>query len=426
MRKKILIILFFLLSISIVSANQEFGIERNFLTNDTKIIEEIKIQNNLDKEIELVIKEIIPSNVEYLGDKEILIEYYDALEVENLLLNLTIQPLSSSTVYNEFNAYYVGRVGFLPLQVYYDGKVVRSKKISLEIPCNSNSICEPSLGENFYICSQDCSSGSQDYVCDMINDDICDPDCLEGDSDCKEFCGDNICQETETDLICPSDCRVLPDIKFVVFYEEKGFWNYLVLYIFTFLVFILQKFSPIKRMHNIFKSNKILLNLKMENNKIQEFSNLINSISFFHISLFLSLIFIQIYLIEDSYSLIFYLISFLFLTIIYVLITNIFLKSRFLSFSFILKLCLSIVTYLIFFLILMHTFNSYIQLEDRTVFIIQGLLLMLMLILLNFNLIKILSIGFEKSKLRIFLYFCVFIICQILFFIVIIKDFVLG
>jgi len=53
--------------------------------------------------------------------------------------------------------------------------------------CNKNKKCEPSLGENYKTCPQDCPSGSKDNYCDKVPDGICDPDCTENeDSDCKK------------------------------------------------------------------------------------------------------------------------------------------------------------------------------------------------------------------------------------------------
>ena len=54
--------------------------------------------------------------------------------------------------------------------------------------CNKNKKCEPSLGENYKTCPQDCPSGSKDNYCDKVSDGICDPDCTENeDSDCKKL-----------------------------------------------------------------------------------------------------------------------------------------------------------------------------------------------------------------------------------------------
>ena len=43
------------------------------------------------------------------------------------------------------------------------------------------------LGEDYSTCPEDCPSGSLDYYCDGVKDEICDPDCIEEeDVDCKE------------------------------------------------------------------------------------------------------------------------------------------------------------------------------------------------------------------------------------------------
>jgi hypothetical protein len=56
---------------------------------------------------------------------------------------------------------------------------------TIKLICNKNNKCEPSLGENYKTCPQDCHSGSKDGYCDGKADGICDPDCnKEEDIDC--------------------------------------------------------------------------------------------------------------------------------------------------------------------------------------------------------------------------------------------------
>jgi len=50
--------------------------------------------------------------------------------------------------------------------------------------CNADGTCDPQ--ENYQNCPQDCASGQLDGICDLVEDEICDPDCNETrDEDCR-------------------------------------------------------------------------------------------------------------------------------------------------------------------------------------------------------------------------------------------------
>lgn len=53
--------------------------------------------------------------------------------------------------------------------------------------CNNDTVCDQF--ENYEVCPNDCSSGSQDWLCDGQEDKICDPDCVNknDDMDCMSF-----------------------------------------------------------------------------------------------------------------------------------------------------------------------------------------------------------------------------------------------
>ncbi|MFC1753078.1 hypothetical protein ACFL96_06745 [Thermoproteota archaeon] len=78
-------------------------------------------------------------------------------------------------------------------------KIMKDEQVYFEQPlsfCNNNGICEPcrylncTVAENSLSCD-DCSTGTNDNYCDLVQDDICDPDCEGEDSDCagcEPFC----------------------------------------------------------------------------------------------------------------------------------------------------------------------------------------------------------------------------------------------
>lgn len=117
----------------------------------------------------------------------------------------------------------------LKLPYFEDGKTVRlfyKNRVVLEqeiVFCNNNGVCEPSGKENLLSCPSDCKSGSTDNYCDGIFDGICDQDCKnqgreEKDVDCT--CGNNICDQRETQEVCPQDCKI-----------ELSFWQKLLNFI---------------------------------------------------------------------------------------------------------------------------------------------------------------------------------------------------
>ncbi|MEA1924487.1 MAG: thrombospondin type 3 repeat-containing protein [Candidatus Altiarchaeota archaeon] len=55
-----------------------------------------------------------------------------------------------------------------------------------EVACVPDGSCDVSYGENYLTCPSDCSTGSEDNMCDGITDGVCDPDCISSaDGDCR-------------------------------------------------------------------------------------------------------------------------------------------------------------------------------------------------------------------------------------------------
>ncbi|MFC1731648.1 hypothetical protein ACFL6I_15130 [candidate division KSB1 bacterium] len=99
------------------------------------------------------------------------------------------------------------------IEIYVKDNLVFSKTISF---CNNNNLCEPcegeecSLFENVLTC-EDCTSGSPDFFCDLLNDGICDPDCNDQDADCSE-CPETGCfyKDQESFLECEKNFKGKP------------------------------------------------------------------------------------------------------------------------------------------------------------------------------------------------------------------------
>ncbi len=114
-----------------------------------------------------------------------------------------IKPLS-------FGDYHIG-----PTMVSVpSGETFYSNSVDVLVKPESNKICEPEKGENYFNNPEDCLSGSADGVCDLIKDGICDPDCTpESDPDCVTQttlitkCGNGMCNKDENYGSCPQDCE---------------------------------------------------------------------------------------------------------------------------------------------------------------------------------------------------------------------------
>jgi len=62
--------------------------------------------------------------------------------------------------------------------------IERHANITDTSECNADGTCDPD--ENHQKCPQDCPSGGEDGLCDLVEDGICDPDCNETrDEDCR-------------------------------------------------------------------------------------------------------------------------------------------------------------------------------------------------------------------------------------------------
>jgi len=120
--------------------------------------------------------------------------------------SVTVDGNSEKNIEYKIKPLSVGDYMFSPTVVQtLDGQKFYSNILVTHVKCIPNGLCEVDQGENYLTCSDDCPSGSSDNMCDMVRDDICDPDCTkESDLDC--YCEDGICQKFENYKICPEDC----------------------------------------------------------------------------------------------------------------------------------------------------------------------------------------------------------------------------
>jgi parallel beta-helix repeat protein len=76
-------------------------------------------------------------------------------------------------------------------------------------------ICDPSIGEDYNTCSQDCTGYCGDGICDPTeNYDSCPTDCP------VQVCGNGVCEYGENSFVCPQDCPGYCGDGFCNFYYE--------------------------------------------------------------------------------------------------------------------------------------------------------------------------------------------------------------
>ncbi|MCD4666362.1 hypothetical protein K8R47_00970 [archaeon] len=122
--------------------------------------------------------EKLPNNVELVDNLDNLeVRNQDGLEVNYLnfvgegVFAYNIKPLS-------LGDYSLSKTKITNLDT---GEIFDIEELEFTVQCSSNGVCEE--GESYLTCSEDCSSGSADGICDFISDGVCDPDCLR-EPDC--------------------------------------------------------------------------------------------------------------------------------------------------------------------------------------------------------------------------------------------------
>jgi hypothetical protein len=170
----------------------------------------INIKNNGNEQVQVTVIEQY-GNAEAIEPKPIVPttpEGMIAARPPYFKWTVTLEGNSEKKIEYKIKPLTVGDYTFSPTVVETsDGQKFYSNTPITHVKCSPNGMCEVDKGENYFTCSDDCSSGSSDNICDMIRDGKCDPDCTkESDLDC--YCGDGTCQNFENYKTCSKDCQV--------------------------------------------------------------------------------------------------------------------------------------------------------------------------------------------------------------------------
>ena len=145
----------------------------------------LRITNEDDETIEVVVTEAHKPGLSYPDSKEIKKMQYEGLSIPYYDWTLKIPAKNSSVLMYRVKSTGVGMVMFSPAIVNdYFGNVFESAPTNIKFVCKPNGVCDS--GENFIYCPGDCDTGSSDDICDGASDEKCDPDCeKEADPDCE-------------------------------------------------------------------------------------------------------------------------------------------------------------------------------------------------------------------------------------------------
>lgn len=148
----------------------------------------IEIENLENSEVDIEVKEFI-ENADPIDPDTIIVpessdlnftygpSYYSWI--------VTIDALSTHTIIYKIKPLIFGDFGIGPTQVEVGDDMFFSNNLVVKVLAKTNGICEPENGENYINNPTDCPSGSEDNMCDLIQDGICDPDCVgDADIDC--------------------------------------------------------------------------------------------------------------------------------------------------------------------------------------------------------------------------------------------------
>ncbi len=152
----------------------------------------ITVFNLEDSYVNVTVKEYISISAEPVDPANFTYETSSELEFAvsppYYSWNATLAPNSKHEIIYKIKPLSFGNLFLSPTEVTTSsGEVFRSEPVGVSVERPKNGICEPDEGENYYTNPEDCPSGSEDGVCDLIEDGRCDPDCApEADSDCVQ------------------------------------------------------------------------------------------------------------------------------------------------------------------------------------------------------------------------------------------------
>ncbi len=148
--------------------------------NAGEIIEvKLRVVNNHDETLNLVIVESQRDGVNYIEVPEVYTVNYQALAVPLMKWEDTISPGGVKEYTYKMSSVSPGAINLPPATVSDDyGNSYESAKDFIEVLCSPDGVCGED--ENYLYCPEDCQTGTADDVCDGVDDGRIDPDCSKG------------------------------------------------------------------------------------------------------------------------------------------------------------------------------------------------------------------------------------------------------
>jgi len=200
-------------SLSLISAMEDIRIEKTTpeqIKFGSNLKVDIVIFNDRNSEIKIILEEIV-TNADPIDPAEFVLQETPgdliAARPPYYMWEISIPSNSDKTISYIIKPLNPGLYIVSQTVGYVDDVKIKSNSLKINVICNQNKQCEADKLENYQSCPDDCPSGSQDGICDLVRDGKCDPDCYEeADIDCK--CGNSVCENFENEKLCPKDCKL--------------------------------------------------------------------------------------------------------------------------------------------------------------------------------------------------------------------------